>query len=77
MNTDALGNFSRSELEEAGFAGFVPLLTLDPTLVPREHGVYAVLRTSTDAPQYLVESLAGRRINHTVTIEDLTSGWLD
>jgi len=77
MTTTHPTDFTRAGLEHAGFQGFVPLLDLDPTLVPREHGVYVVVREHGARPAYLEESPAGKRIDLTVPIADLESGWLD
>ena len=51
--------FSRADLEARGFAGFVPFLDLDPKQVPKEAGVYAILRERDDRPVFLAQSRGG------------------
>lgn len=70
----ALVTFTRAELLGAGFDGFVPLLALDLKAVPREHGIYVVYRAATSPLEYLPQSPAGNRVDHTVSVEDLESG---
>jgi hypothetical protein len=52
--------WSRRALEDGGFRGFVPFSALATADVPAAPGVYAVLRTSGDAPTFTAESPAGR-----------------
>ncbi len=70
----ALEAFSRAKLVGAGFEGFVPLVVLDLKAVPREHGVYVVFREATSPLEFLLQSPAGKRVDHTVSVEDLASG---
>lgn len=45
--------WDRTALEAVGFRGFVPFAALAATGVPREPGIYVVLRTSTTRPEIL------------------------
>ena len=53
-------DFSETGLKVAGFLGFVAFADLPTTDVPREPGVYVVLRTDTEPPCFREHSPAGR-----------------
>lgn len=53
-------HFSRVQLSDRGFDGFVRFAELPSTPVSSSGGVYVVLRESDDAPTFLSRSLAGR-----------------
>jgi hypothetical protein len=52
--------FHREDLAARGFLGFVPLLALDPKAVPKQAGVYAVLREMDARPEFLEANPVGR-----------------
>lgn len=51
--------FHRADLAARGFLGFVPLLDLDPRAVPKEAGVYAVLREMARCSRGTTPTLSG------------------
>lgn len=71
--------FHRGDLTARGFVGFVPLLDLDPKGVPKEAGVYAVLREMDDRPDFLEANPAGRFKAKDPTVETsvLRSIWAE
>jgi hypothetical protein len=71
--------WTRDGLESAGFEGFLPLATLDPTKVRSEPGVYVVLREQAGAPTFLSVSAAGhfKDKDPTVPLNRLEAAWVD
>lgn len=69
--------FHRDDLAGRGFLGFVPLLDLDSKAIPREAGVYAVLREMDERPEFLEANPAGRfkGKDPTVATSVLASMW--
>jgi hypothetical protein len=51
--------WTRNELVQAGFMGFVPMTQLSSADVPSDAGVYIVMRTDIDPPRFLDHSPAG------------------
>jgi hypothetical protein len=45
--------WNRLELERVGFVGFVPLIGMDRTQLPRRHGVYVVVHELEQQPEFL------------------------
>ena len=45
--------WNRLELERVGFVGFVPLIGMDRTQLPRRHGVYVVVHQLDQEPEFL------------------------
>jgi hypothetical protein len=45
--------WNRLELERVGFVGFVPLIGMDRTQLPRRHGVYVVMHGLDQEPEFL------------------------
>lgn len=45
--------WNRLELERVGFVGFVPLIGMDRTKLPRRHGVYVVVHQLDQEPEFL------------------------
>ena len=80
MNPDHLrdSSFDRLALEELGFEGFVPLLGLDTRLVPRDPGVYCVLRQESEPPQFVDASPAGwfKGKDPSVGLDRLEANWV-
>lgn len=66
-------------LRDSGYEGFVRLATMDRTVVPKEPGVYVVLREPGSGPQFLGESEAGRfkGKDPTVSRTKLEAAWVD
>jgi len=54
--------WNRSELERLGFTGFVPLVGMDRSLLPRRHGVYVVLYESDERPAFLASNVITKRM---------------
>lgn len=79
MESPHLTDFSSIDaLAGAGFAGFVPLLTLDTARVPPRPGLYVVIRTTTDAPCFLDASVGGwfKGKDPSVPVARLEARWL-
>jgi len=71
---------SRADLEELGFVGFVPFGDLPTSEVPREHGVYVVLRPVEAPPVFRAVSSAGRpagRREPSVDVDILRRAWVE
>lgn len=69
--------WNQSGLEALGFAGFVPLVGLDPRGVPQGHGVYVVLRPDAQRPHTLLEENPVRRARlRKYTLDDLNRRWV-
>ena len=63
--TDAIAlptAWNRSELERLGFTGFVPLVGMDLSLLPRRHGVYVVLHENDRRPEFLASNVITKRM---------------
>lgn len=76
--TEALGI---TDLRRFGFVGFVPVAQLDRNeraAIPRESGVYAVVREITDAPRFLERSGGGwfKGEDPTVRVDELEAKWV-
>lgn len=73
-----LQRFDRPVLESVGFAGFVPLITLDPDAVPPNPGVYCVVRPSDEPPSFLAANPAGhfKARDPSVAPDRLESKWV-
>ena len=69
------GSWDRVGLEEVGFAGFVPFAELATASVPREPGIYIVLRTASTQPQLLEVTRA--RAGSAYPVEDLSARWVE
>lgn len=79
MDPEPLRDFSSIEaLGAASFDGFVPLVTLDTPRVPKQPGLYVVVRTSTQAPRFLDTSVGGwfKGKDPSVPVTRLESRWL-
>ena len=66
--------WDRTALEAVGFRGFVPFAALAATGVPREPGIYVVLRTSTTRPEIL--ELTRARAGSEYPLHDLEARWV-
>jgi len=71
--------WTRESLEAAGFEGFVSFRQLDTTDVPAGAGVYVVLRTGDESPEFLATSPAGRfkQKDPSATLTELKSAWVE
>jgi hypothetical protein len=73
--------FDRNDLQRRGFVGYAPISTLDPEPpeVPRQSGVYAVVRTEEDVPRFLDRGGGGwfKGKDPTVPPEQLAREWVD
>ncbi|MBW8002734.1 MAG: hypothetical protein FVQ80_12050 [Planctomycetes bacterium] len=75
-------DFRRAGLEEYGFEGFVGISYLKENGcgdIPKEMGVYVVIRESSDNVCFLEESIGGhfKGKNPTVSISELEDNWID
>lgn len=66
--------WDRAALEAVGFSGFVTFAALVAAEVPREAGIYVVLRTSTTAPEIL--ELTRARAGSAYPLRDLEARWV-
>ena len=71
-------DWTEAGLREAGFKGFVPLLSADLKAIPDRPGVYCVLRTSSEAPVFLESSPAGwwKDKDPSVSSDVLQGAWI-
>jgi transcriptional regulator with XRE-family HTH domain len=80
-NASSAGPFSERDLRSRGFEGFVEVasLPLGAAGVPRDAGVYAVVRRSTEPPSFRSHSVGGhfKGRNPTVPAEKLSAKWID
>ena len=69
----------RADLEGLGFVGFVPFNELPTADVPREHGVYVVLRVAKTPPSFRATSIAGwfKGRDPTVAEDTLRRAWVE
>lgn len=79
MSNDALplDSFTREGLSPCGFVGFVRFQGIDYDQVPRQPGVYVVLRENQSRPAFLDENPAGRfkGKDPTVPVTELEAAW--
>jgi hypothetical protein len=73
--------FDRSDLQDRGFVGFVPVAELpdrEPQQVPPDSGVYVVVRTSLDAPVFLEQGQGSwfKNKDPNVPIAKLAAKWV-
>lgn len=70
--------WTRADLAEAGFQGFVVFADLPTSDVPKDPGVYLVLRPDTTAPRFLERNPAGRFKDKDPSVEHglLTEAWV-
>lgn len=73
---------TRADVVEAGFSGFLTVADLQASRcdeVPKEPGVYLILRESNETPVFLKQSIGGhfKGKDPTVCIERLESEWVD
>jgi hypothetical protein len=54
--------WNRAELERVGFVGFVPLVGMDRSILPRRHGIYVVLYESDERPKFLASNVITKRM---------------
>ncbi|MGW7285587.1 hypothetical protein ACWGH4_08835 [Streptomyces sp. NPDC054847] len=75
--SDGTGWMQR-DLETRGFRGFVPFERLPGADVPKDGGVYVVLRPSLGPPRFLTTSPAGRRRQRDPSVppEQLALEWV-
>jgi hypothetical protein len=74
--------FDTDDLRGRGFVGFLPIARLGrpiPSELPAPSGNYIVLRTSSDAPQFLERSSGGwwKHRDPTLPVERLQQEWVD
>ena len=69
--------FDRDGLSARGFLGFLPFHGIDLERIPKEPGVYVVLREKPTRPTFLTENPAGRfkDRNPTVPVGELEAAW--
>lgn len=68
-------SWDRTGLEGVGFRGFIPFAELKAASVPREPGIYVVLRTAVTPPQLL--ELTRARAGSAYPLEDLAARWVE
>lgn len=71
-----------NEIRQEGFLGFLTILHLRSTglrEVPKERGVYMVLRLAAGPPRFVLQSTGGffKKKDPTVSIETLTKKWVE
>ena len=79
MASAPLRDFTSIEaLRAAGFLDFVPLVSIDVSAVPKEPGLYVVVRPTMDAPRFLEVSAGGRFKGRdpSVPVARLEARWL-
>jgi hypothetical protein len=68
----------RAELERRGFIGWIPLLDIDASVVPKGPGVYAVECPSSKPPKWPETSCGGwLRGDPAVPFDELEANWVD
>lgn len=76
MNFDKIDN-----LKAAGFKGFISVTQLkeDDTTIPQEQGVYMVVYTGENRPEFLTHGTGGffKGRDPNVSITELESNWID
>jgi hypothetical protein len=77
----ALASFTRADLEDRGFRGFLAVseLRVHAAQIPATPGVYAYLRDSNHPPSFLERSPAGRFRGRdpTIGVDILESRWIE
>lgn len=68
-------SWDRAGLDEVGFEGFVRFAELAASTVPREPGIYVVLRTASTPPEML--ELTRARAGSAYPLEDLGGRWIE
>jgi hypothetical protein len=71
--------WTREGLEVAGFEGFQRLAELNPDRVPQVGGVYVILRSSREQPEFLPNSPAGhfKGRDPSASTDQLRRAWVD
>jgi len=75
-------DFSRNGLEAAGFTGFLRVADLKSqgtcNVIPKQMGVYVVVRENTEMPMFLERSIGGyfKDVDPTLPIEELRRKWI-
>src|SRR4051812_21844682 len=64
--------FNREELETAGFGGFVRLSEVGGRGVPKDSGVYVVLREPTTSPRFIARSPVGHPDGRDMSVDEAT-----
>lgn len=68
-------------IKNAGFNGFKPIrdLLIDISIIPKNQGVYFILRTDTNSPRFTVTGSGGffKGKDPNVSIEELKSNWVE
>ena len=69
------------DLRQIGFEGFVPISDLwkDHSVIPNVKGVYMVVRTANNAPEFLTEGTGGffKGKDPNVTLDVLRANWVN